>query len=312
VTAEIEVTAADGTVMLPALGAAVASGPTAVVRSAKEKAEVLSAGRCVRIPADPHDEAPGWSGLRRIQAGTLDVLVDDLDPFRMPSSADPARRLNAADMSRLSVALRQAWPLLEVYHPVVAAEVAELVRVIIPLTNRRGGQVSSSSSATFGAVGLSLPPDPYSGAVTFAHEVQHLKLSALLDIVALTLPDNGQRYYAPWRDDPRPISGLLQGAYAFLGVSAFWRRQRRSVDGALGLRAETEFARWRAATTQVVETLRSSGRLTPAGLMFTDGMAKTLESWRNEHVSPQAEAAARHLAELHLAGWQSGHGALPA
>jgi HEXXH motif-containing protein len=26
--------------------------------------------------------------------------------------------------------------------------------------------------------------------------------------------------YAPWRDDPRPRSALLQGSYAFLGVAA--------------------------------------------------------------------------------------------
>jgi hypothetical protein len=34
--------------------------------------------------------------------------------------------------------------------------------------------------------------------------------------------------YAPWRSGPRPLNGLLQGAYAFLGVSGFWRQQRRS------------------------------------------------------------------------------------
>jgi hypothetical protein len=40
-------------------------------------------------------------------------------------------------------------------------------------------------------------------------------------------PDDGQRYYAPWRADPRLASGLLQGTYAFLGVSGFWRCQRK-------------------------------------------------------------------------------------
>ena len=27
--------------------------------------------------------------------------------------------------------------------------------------------------------------------------------------------------YAPWRDDPRPISGLLQGIYAFVCITEF-------------------------------------------------------------------------------------------
>lgn len=60
-----------------------------------------------------------------------------------------------------------------------------------------------------------------------AHELQQLKRSALLDVAALTEPDD-RRCYAPWRDDPRPVSGLLQGAYAFLGVSSFRRTRRRT------------------------------------------------------------------------------------
>lgn len=57
----------------------------------------------------------------------------------------------------------------------------------------------------------------------------------------MTLPDERRRYYAPWREDPRPISGLLQRTYAFLEVSAFWQRQ--SVNGALRGERDSEFAR---------------------------------------------------------------------
>lgn len=47
-------------------------------------------------------------------------------------------------------------------------------------------------------------------------------------MVTLTVPDDGQRFYAPWRDDARPVSGLLQGAYAYLGLSRFWRQRQSS------------------------------------------------------------------------------------
>jgi len=63
--------------------------------------------------------------------------------------------------------------------------------------------------------------------VTVAHESQHLKFAALLDGVDLTMPGDGQRCYAPWREDPRPVVGLLQSAYAFLG-----RQRVRSPDSA--------------------------------------------------------------------------------
>lgn len=310
--AEIEVPAAGEAVMLPSLGAADVRGGMAVVRNAEGGTEVVSGGQRVNVPAEPHQDAPGWQGLRRVRAGSLDVLIDDLDPFRMPSSTDLSPRLSADELGKLSAALRSAWLILEEFHPPLAAEVLEAVSVIVPLISARGGLVSTSSSATFGAVGLSEPPDPYWCAETFAHEIQHLKLSALLDIVPMTLPDNGRRYYAPWREDPRPIGGLVQGAYAFLGVSAFWRRQRRSANGALRLRADSEFARWREATGRVIETLQSSERLTPAGADFVRGMARTLSTWRDERVSREALDLARDEAERHLARWQLANGALPA
>ena len=105
---------------------------------------------------------------------------------------------------------------------------------------------------------MSEPPDPDTCASTLTHEVQHLKLCAVLDIVRLTRPDDGSRYYAPWRTDPRPIAGLLQGAYAYLGVTEFWRRQRQLATGAAELRADGEFALWRAGTARVIDTLLSS------------------------------------------------------
>ena len=49
-------------------------------------------------------------------------------------------------------------------------------------------------------------------AAALVHEVQHSKLNAVIDIVPLVRPGVGhRRYYAPWRDDPRPPAGLLQG-----------------------------------------------------------------------------------------------------
>jgi uncharacterized protein len=152
---------------------------------------------------------------------------------------------------------------------------------------------------------MSAQPDLYTCAATLVHETQHLKLSALLDLVTLTLPDNGQRFYAPWRTDPRPVSSLLQGAYAFLGVTGFWRRQRQSGgDAAVRQRADAEFARWRDAVAEVVRTLQASGRLTQAGADFTGELAHVLDGWLREPVPAQALAAARHEAELHRARWQ--------
>jgi uncharacterized protein len=309
--ARIEVPVRNGSVMLPSLGAAAANGDRAVVQSASPRPRVDSAARRVEIPADPHRDAPGWKGLRRVRVGSFDALVDDLDPFRMPGVPDLAPRLEAAQADSWSAAFRQAWPLLYRYHPVVAAEVAAAVKVIVPLSAPPRGVVSSSSPETFGAVAMSQPPDRCTLAETLSHEMQHLKLSALKDVVTLTEPDDGRRFYAPWRDDPRPIAGLLQGAYAFLGVSGFWRRQRHHEEGAAVIRAHAAYARWRAATLLAIGTLRSSGRLTEAGMEFVQGMARTLSTWMADPVPEEARALARQQDEQHRARWRSVHGPIP-
>jgi uncharacterized protein len=138
------------------------------------------------------------------------------------------------------------------------------------------------------------------------HEAQHLKLSALLDLVTLTRQDDGRRYYAPWRTDPRPASGLLQGAYAFLGVCGFWRHQRQmAADAAIRQRADAEFARWRAGAARVTKTLLSSGQLTPAGRDFVQEMTGVLEPWLREPVPHDALAIAKRETQEHLARWQA-------
>jgi HEXXH motif-containing protein len=307
-TAEIEVPASDGSVVLPSLGAAQARGRSVVVRCDGGRATVGS----VELPDDPHQDAPGWRGLRRVQAGSFDVLVDDLDPFRMPDAPDLAPRQSG--VQEWQDAFCQAWQVLERVHPLVAEEVAVAVSVIVPRVRPAVGVVSTSSPEAFGSVAMSLPPDSLTCAETLTHEIQHLKLGAVLDIVTLTMPDDGRRYYAPWRDDPRPLAGLLQGTYAYLGVSGFWRRQReydadqRGGEPAGPPRADTQYARWRAAAARVAQTLLASGRLTPDGVAFVSEMARTLEPWLQEPVQAQARHQAHLMAESHLARWQSAHG----
>jgi uncharacterized protein len=200
--------------------------------------------------------------------------------------------------------LRNGWQVLESHHPVVAVEIATIVTVIVPYLAPAEGQVSASAAENFGAVALSSSDDPSLCAAILAHEIQHLKLSAVLDLVSLTRPDGDQRFYAPWRTDPRPVSGLLQGAYAFLGVSAFWRRQRHFEEGRARLRADTEFARWRAAAARGAGTLCSTNLLTATGRAFAERMKLTLAPWQDEPVLPEARIAARRAAEAHEAQWK--------
>jgi uncharacterized protein len=315
----IEVPVTDCRIVLPSLGQVVLPlgsprGGTATMRSTSYVATVIAGRHQVLIPADTCQDAPGWRGLRQLSAETgrteIRVLIDDLDPYRMPSVRTLGVRLAASEADRWQSVLCGAWELL-VRHPgTTAEEIRALIRALTPLTSPLYGQVSASSREAFGCVALSAPRDSLTLAVTLAHEIQHAKLAALLDMITLTQPDDGQRYYAPWRDDPRPLSGVLQGAYAYLGVSGFWRWRRHHEDGDTAIRAHAEFTRWRDAAATTAASLLASGRLTDAGEAFVSGMARTLRAWADERVPTAALELARRNDEHHRARWRRRNGEL--
>ncbi len=311
----IEVPLRDGNVFLPFLGRthATIKDPhnTATVRSWSDGAEIVAPGIQVSMPSDVRVDSDGWWGIRQLTvraAGTTtSFLLDDLDPYRFPGERT-ADRLNTVALRQWQRKLSDAWALLTAHHPETAEEIATGVTVLVPLRALSGHEVSATSRHSFGAVALSEPSQSRSFAVDLAHERQHAKLNALLDLVSL-IDDPGQtRWYAPWRDDPRPLGALLHGAYAYLGVTAFWRQQRHVDRGEDSLRAHAEFARWRDGTRKVVSTLRASGALTQCGTTFVDGMATTLDEWCKEHVPAVAVERASTAAIRHRAAWRLRNG----
>ena len=308
----VEVTTGDGALSLPSLGAADLPPCRAVVRVTGDGAEITAGGRTVRVPADPHTDAPGWRGLRRLTARSggrrLDLLIDDLDPYRMPTMDNVMDRLDARQVRPWVEAFGPAWDMLVRNHPTVAGEIGAGLRVLTPLSPPDHGQVSATARDTIGCAAMSTPPSARALAATLAHEIQHGKLAMLLELVDLTMPDDGSRYYTSWRDDPRPAGGLLQGAYAYLGVTGFWLRQRAYETGTAAMEAHAEFARWRAATDLVTRTLLNCGRLTEDGTAFVSGMRRTLRGWADEPVPAAATAQARRDEEDHRARWRRRNG----
>jgi HEXXH motif-containing protein len=309
---EVPVLPVAGVVSLPSLGAARVAADSAVVHSHPGGAEVRWPHGRVEIPLGGHPDTRGWLGIRDCRAGNLEAVIEDLDPFRMPAEAGGlAPRLTAWQARDWQRALQQGWEVLAAGQPAIAAEVAAAISVIVPLRRSVNGHLSSSSPDTFGALAMSEPQDAEACACALTHELQHVKLCAVVDIVKLTSADDGRRYYAPWRDDPRPVAGLLQGAYAHIGVTEFWRRRRQLTTGAAQLRADGQFALWRAGATRVIDTLLASDGLTLDGTDFVRRMMETARSWMGEPVSAHAQAFALREARSHLARWERRHGPVP-
>ncbi|MFC5754389.1 HEXXH motif domain-containing protein [Actinomadura rugatobispora] len=305
--ATVTVPVTGGKLMLPSVGMAALPGrvPSATVRVAGAGAVVEAPGARVAIPADWGREAPGWLGLRRLTVSSeglsLDVLVDDLDPYRLP--AVPLRgRLPDAELARWRDDLAAAWRWLVRRHRPTAEEAGAGIRVVTPLADRGSSRSSASSREVHGSVAFSSTGDARALALVLGHEVQHVKLAALIEAVPMIRPGHDGRYYAPWREDPRPVYSLLQGAYAHLGVTAFWRRERRWSPG--DLHAHAEFERWRAAALLACASLLSRDGLTPAGVDFVREMSGTLSSWgREEPVPAPARRMAHREAARHQALW---------
>ncbi len=304
----------DGAAVLPSLGRITGlDGKERVrIRSGRPDAQVAERlGFCW-----PFDDLPGWEPLRPLTvssgAARFSLFVEDVDPYRAPGPLNLRGRLTDDQVCRWRDLLEPAWGLLTRHHSAVAEEIGACIRTLVPLHPPPVGLNSSTSRETFGSVAVSDPPDPVTLAVTLAHEVQHAKMSALLDIIPMIAFKGGEaRYYAPWRDDPRPLSGLLQGIYAHLAVVGFWHRQRAVERAGAAERAHREFARWRDATAEVVHTVLESGGLTEAGEAFVTGVSRALSPYLDEMVPAQISMEVRRAARHHRARWMRDHGADP-
>jgi uncharacterized protein len=207
----------------------------------------------------------------------------------------------------------EAWRLLAQRYPAHADLLRRTVRTVVPLAASPAlGVVSAASRHAFGALAISVPDTAASMVELLIHEGQHMKLGALLDLVDLFRADGSAVYYAPWRSDPRPISALLQGTYAQLGVTEFWLGQRRALTGARRQGADFEFGLWRALTADGIAGLRASDELTELGVRFVRGMAATLDRWQAEDLPDPLRRLAHDVVLTYRVRWEIRHRSVPA
>ncbi|GAA0343793.1 aKG-HExxH-type peptide beta-hydroxylase [Streptomyces turgidiscabies] len=219
-----------------------------------------------QLTADPGQRA--WHRVDAICDGmALELRLADHGPFREAHGHELAEPLTAGQTQKWTQALRAAWTVLVRRHPWHAQSIAAGLSTVVPLLpDPDGTEVSSAARRAFGAVATSLPDDPGLLALTLVHEFLHVQLGALLDLLPLHGPPTDARYHAPWRLDQRPLGALLQGTYAHLGVTDFWRTELASGTG--GERARREYDTWREHTDTAAHTLLESGELLPAGRRF--------------------------------------------
>ena len=314
----IGLTAVPPGVVLPGLGAVrlpeAAPGATLLLRGSRTGG-VLETGTGLLVHLPPATvlgaERAGWWPLRGATPGPeASFLVDDVDQV-VATDAERPYRLSEDELRLWRSTAAGAMRLLRARHTDYAAELDAGLRTLTPLPFAEGSSArrSGSTAEMFGGVTLSRPLHARDLAETLVHEMQHSKLAAvmhLVDLLAEPSPAEPRaRYYAPWRDDPRPLYGLLHGTYAFLSVARFWSREAAFVsDPAERHRAYVRCARWREAASETKEAmLADRSGLTGTGRRFVAAMGNALAELRTVPLPESAVREARRQADLHRARW---------
>ncbi|MEU0243987.1 HEXXH motif domain-containing protein [Streptomyces sp. NPDC006235] len=330
--AALDVPLTSGRLPLPGLGMARLPGAReglAVGRATTAGGELTVTGpgrttgsvRMTCRPVTQRADAEGdtWLPLRTLThtgpdgTAPVTVVLEDLDPYRDLDDHLPPARLDEEEAQEWQRLFGEAARILaRPGIPGPGRVDPAMIRAIVPFGRTAVSpppppfvQVSASSGDSFGGMLIVRPASALALAETLVHELQHSKLAALLHLFPLLEDDRDERYYAPWRTDPRHLTGLLHGAYAFTGVAGFWRDRLAGAQGGEAVeRAAYFFALRRLQSRLAVRTLLTSGRLTVQGRALVSGLARTLDGWLREPVPHAALTRARTAAALHRTEWR--------
>ena len=258
VTAELLVPVRDGLVCMPSLGAF----------------PVITRDRTVSVAVapgvTPAVDGLDWQPVRQVSVPGLRFAVEDLDPFRDCQQWSATGRLNPGEWDAWHRALAAAARGLVRGVPAYAQVLAAGLRLVVPLRDPPAGMNSATSRHAFGALALTLAPGTDSTEEMLVHEFQHVKLFALTDFYDLVDSADTQRLLVPWRQDPRPVEGVLHGTYAHLALAQLCQSR-----GAAGY---ADWLRYRTWVTDACQALWETKALTQDGERFVAGMLASAQA----------------------------------
>jgi HEXXH motif-containing protein len=196
-------------------------------------------------------EAADWPPL-------MDMLQNDAD-----ATTKPAGVVTVCVSAALQL-LRETWP-------EAADDVESFVRALF-VPDAPPGSFSSGSVANMPyIVRVSCHQNAWPAllADSLIHEAAHVKLRMAMQVTRLLQDDsdNAAIYTHPWRQDRRPLTGVLLATHAFVSVFAFYKRLAalRPDDGRGAQEAEALQARVETA----LRTLETAQGLAPAGVRLS-------------------------------------------
>ncbi|MGK7939254.1 MAG: AMP-binding protein [Crocosphaera sp.] len=117
--------------------------------------------------------------------------------------------------------------LIEQYHPQTFEQLPYFMEILALKPLDMGNFINLSSSDFPGALICSVIDNPYRLADNFIHEFHHNRLFLIeqnnpLLLDSLEEDKTNNNYYSPWRQDLRPLRGILHATYVYTPVAQFW------------------------------------------------------------------------------------------
>jgi HEXXH motif-containing protein len=185
--------------------------------------------------------------------------------------------------------IEQALRLVQRHHPMAFDHLCELVQVIALKPAASGNYSNISYSDLAGAFILSAVQEPYWIADALIHETFHNRLFFIQEMdPILADPDDEKGYYSPWREDLRPLNGLLHAVYVYVQVCRFWCAVWRSTETS-GIKREYVQDQGARASLQLriaAHLLRQFGKFTAQGSELFEALENNVDA-----VCAEVEAA---------------------
>ncbi|MEV5202349.1 radical SAM/SPASM protein FxsB, inactivated metallohydrolase extension form [Streptomyces sp. NPDC053720] len=264
----VDVGYTDGRLVLPGLGELRIGGAgergTARVRA-------VEGGLLVRRDdGDPAERritlsaaaGPGWRPVRRLvvpggaSGPALDLVLDDLDPYRDCFAAPAAAALDDRAAADLSGRLGEAWALIGERAPARAAETAGRLTTLTPLTGLAPAEPAVGRHGR-GALGIAADGSAEELALALLRGSRRAELQALADVTDLYAADGSWEHRIPWEEESVPFSRLLADTYERMALGAF---EPRCLEG----------------VPQALDTLEGAAELTVSGKRLLDLMRKEI------------------------------------
>jgi HEXXH motif-containing protein len=221
--------------------------------------------------------APVWNSIPIFGPGIeINSLDSDFDAFT-PTSFERDQLTKRHEIRWLAIAI-PAWEMIAQVSEPLSKELS-LHRVIVPIRVDKPQIALSATSpdvpATSFSSWCSTTPELVEMLI---HEYHHDKLNMLLSVDPLITGSETAVYPSPWKEQPRPLLGILHGAYVFTGVFQFWSWVFEGNEASLGMlfrdRVLRHCVRLREQLAQAFQTLGRNAAFSALGA----GLFETLQT----------------------------------